>query len=103
MILKGKKVIVFVSEDFEDLEFWYLVFRLCEVGVLVYLVVEEVKKVYYGKYGVFVIFDYDFDFVCVEDYDGILVLGGWFLDKLCCFDSVLNLVCVFDKVKKLIG
>ncbi|MBC2015273.1 type 1 glutamine amidotransferase [Listeria welshimeri] len=103
MTLKGKKVIALVSEDFEDLELWYPVLRLREAGASVHLVAEEAKKVYHGKYGVPVTSDYDFDSVRAEDYDGILVPGGWSPDKLRRFDSVLNLVRAFDEAKKPIG
>lgn len=59
--LIGKKVIVLVDEEFEDLELWYLVYCVCEEGVEVYLVGEKKGKVYIGKYGVFVEVEYSFD------------------------------------------
>lgn len=41
MRLSDKKVIAFVSDDFEDLELWYPVLRLREEGATVHLVGEK--------------------------------------------------------------
>ena len=51
MNLVNKKILALVSEDFEDLELWYPVYRLREAGAIVDLVAEEANKEYIGKYG----------------------------------------------------
>ncbi|MBC1474714.1 type 1 glutamine amidotransferase [Listeria grandensis] len=103
MVLKGKKVIALISEDFEDLELWYPVLRVREAGAEVHLVGEKADTVYHGKYGVPATSDFSFEDIKVEDYDGILVPGGWSPDKLRRFDKVLDFVRYFDKEKKPIG
>lgn len=103
MRLEGKKVIVFVSDDFEDLEFWYLVYWLWEEGVIVYLIGEEVGCLYKGKYGVFVIVDYDFKSLIIQEYDVVFVFGGWVFDKLRRYLEVLDIICMMNEQKKLIG
>ena len=79
----SKKIIALISDDFEDLELWYLVHRLREEeGVTVDVVGEEKGKTYIGKYGVPCVSDYRFDEINPDEYDGILVPGGWAPDKL---------------------
>ncbi|MBP1948593.1 type 1 glutamine amidotransferase domain-containing protein [Virgibacillus litoralis] len=103
MRLSDKKVIALVEDDFEDLELWYPVLRLQEEGTEVHLVGKEAKKKYVGKYGVPATSDYAFSDVNGEDYDAILVPGGWAPDKLRRYPEVLKYVRVMDDAKKPIG
>ncbi|MBL3612732.1 DJ-1/PfpI family protein, partial [Bacillus sp. RHFS18] len=82
MRLEGKKVIALVSDDFEDLELWYPVYRLREEGAIVHLIGEEAGRSYKGKYGVPATADYDFKSLIIQEYDAVLVPGGWAPDKL---------------------
>lgn len=97
------KVIQLVSDDFEDLELWYPVYRLREEGITVDLVGEKKNHEYIGKYGVPCKTDYSFDEINVEDYDGILVPGGWSPDKLRRYDVVLDMVKYFSEKQLPIG
>ncbi|QQP69270.1 type 1 glutamine amidotransferase [Carnobacterium sp. CS13] len=103
MTLKNKRILALVSDDFEDLELWYPVYRLREAGATVDLVGEKAKTVYTGKYGVPATSDYSFDEIKKEEYDGILVPGGWSPDKLRRYPAVLDFVRYFDQEKKPIG
>lgn len=99
-----KKIIALISEDFEDLELWYPVHRLREeADVEVVIVGEEKGKTYHGKYGVPCTSDLSFKDVDPEDYDGILVPGGWAPDKLRRYPEVLDMVRAMDQAKKPIG
>ena len=102
-MLEGLKVIQLVSDDFEDLELWYPVYRLRELGVQVDLVGPEKNKKYIGKYGVPAVSDYSFDEIKPSDYHGILVPGGWSPDLLRRFGSVIAMVKYFDHAKLPIG
>ena len=82
MRLENKKIIALVDNDFEDLELWYPVHRLREEGAQVDLVGEEAHKTYIGKYGVPAESAYAFSDIHADDYDAILVPGGWAPDKL---------------------
>ena len=100
----SKKIIALISDDFEDLELWYPVHRLREEeGVTVDVVGEEKGKTYIGKYGVPCVSDYRFDEINPDEYDGILVPGGWAPDKLRRFPAVLDMVRAMDKAGKPIG
>ncbi|EUJ21024.1 type 1 glutamine amidotransferase domain-containing protein [Listeria aquatica] len=103
MTLTGKKIIALISDDFEDLELWYPVLRLREAGATVDLVGEEKGRVFHGKYGVPATSDFAFQDIKKEEYDAIIVPGGWSPDKLRRFDEVLDFVRYFDEQKKPIG
>lgn len=102
MSLTDKKVLALIEEDFEDLELWYPVLRLREEGATVHLVGKEVRK-YIGKYGVPAEADYAFNDVNIDDYDAILVPGGWAPDKLRRYPEVIEFVKAMDEAKKPIG
>ncbi|WP_368502958.1 type 1 glutamine amidotransferase domain-containing protein [Alkalihalophilus sp. As8PL] len=103
MKLQNKKVIQIVSNDFEDLELWYPVLRLREEGATVDIVGEKADEKYIGKYGVPIVSEYAFADIDPNEYDAILVPGGWSPDLLRRFDSVLNMVRVMNEQQKPIG
>ncbi|MCM3490775.1 type 1 glutamine amidotransferase [Alkalihalophilus marmarensis] len=103
MRLEGKKVIQIVSKDFEDLELWYPVLRLREEGAEVHIAGEKANETYVGKYGVPIVSEYSFEEINPEEYDAILVPGGWSPDLLRRFDSVLNMVRTLNDQNKPIG
>ena len=103
MRLENKKIIALVDNDFEDLELWYPVHRLREEGAQVDLVGEEAHKTYIGKYGVPAESAFAFSDIHADDYDAILVPGGWAPDKLRRFPEVISFVQTMDKDKKIIG
>src|SRR5690625_879572 len=103
MRLEGKKVITLVDQEFEDLELWYPVLRLREEGTTVHLVGPEANVEYVGQKGIPVQSDYSYDEVNAEDYDGILVPGGWAPDKIRRFPEALKLIQDMDKAEKPIG
>ncbi|OIU71474.1 type 1 glutamine amidotransferase domain-containing protein [Rossellomorea aquimaris] len=103
MKLKGKKILQLVSADFEDLELWYPVLRLREEGAEVHIAGEKSDEEYIGKYGVPIVSDLTFGDVNPEDYDAILVPGGWSPDKLRRYPEVLDMVKAMDSKKKPIG
>ncbi|MEI2663304.1 type 1 glutamine amidotransferase domain-containing protein [Rossellomorea sp. LJF3] len=103
MKLVGKKIIQLVSADFEDLELWYPVLRLREEGATVHIVGEKANEEYIGKYGVPIVSEYAFKDINPEDYDAILVPGGWSPDKLRRYEEVIAMVKSMDERKKPIG
>lgn len=97
-----KRVLQLVSDDFEDLELWCPVMRLREAGVIVDLAAET-PGVYHGKYGVPCEATISFKDAVADDYDGVLVPGGWAPDKLRRYPEVLEFVRAMDKDNKLVG
>lgn len=103
MRLKDMKIIALVEHEFEDLELWYPILRLQEEGATVHLVGNEANKTYHGKYGVPAKSDFAFSEIKTDEYDAILVPGGWAPDKLRRYPEVLQMIKDMDVAKKPIG
>src|SRR5690625_7574502 len=103
MRLKDKKVITVVDQDYNDLELWYPIYRLQEEGATVHIVGKEANTVYNGQAGIPAETDYAFTDINIDDYDGILVPGGWAPDKLRRYSEVLDFVRKLDQAEKTIG
>lgn len=103
MELRGKKVLTIVSNDFDDLEFFYPLIRLREAGAEVIIAAEEDQKEYKGKYGLSTKSDIAFKNVDIKKFDGIVIPGGWAPDYLRRLPEVLNFVRYMHEHKKTIG
>ncbi|WP_078380412.1 type 1 glutamine amidotransferase domain-containing protein [Sutcliffiella halmapala] len=103
MKLHNRKIIQLVSDDFEDLELWYPVLRLREEGATVVIAGEKAKETYIGKYGVPIESDVSFHDIDPNEYDGILVPGGWSPDKLRRYEDILTMIRVMNEQQKPIG
>ena len=98
-----KKILSLISDDFEDLELTYPTLRLREEGCEVVTAGAEAKHKYHGKYGVPWESDISFKDVDPEEYDVLLVPGGWAPDKLRRFPEVLEIVRKINAAGKPIG
>lgn len=103
MRLKGKKVLTVIENDFEDSELIYPHYRLQEEGAVSHVAGKEADKIYTGKNGVPVTSDFSFDQIQIEEYDALLVPGGWAPDKLRRYDQVIEMVKYMNSSKKIIG
>jgi len=103
MRLTGKKVLSLVDEEFEDLELWYPIYRVREEGAEVVVAGAKKGHAYTGKYGVPATSDVAFADVNIDEYDGLLVPGGWAPDKLRRYPEVLAIVRRMDELRKPIG
>lgn len=103
MRLKGTRVLALVHHDFEDLEFWYPYYRLKEEGSDITTAGEDGGITYHGKYGVPAVSDIAYGEAVPEDYDVLLVPGGWAPDKIRRFPEVLELVRAMDGRGAVIG
>ncbi|MDN6162281.1 MAG: type 1 glutamine amidotransferase [Atopostipes sp.] len=103
MNLENSKVLTIVSPDFDDLELWYPILRLREAGATVNIAGEETNHEYVGKYGVSVESDLAFDEVEINEYDALLIPGGWAPDYLRRLDPVLDFVKYMDEHDRVIG
>ncbi|MFF2288785.1 type 1 glutamine amidotransferase domain-containing protein [Peribacillus butanolivorans] len=103
MRLKGRKIVSLVHGEFEDLELWYPILRLKEEGAIVHLAGEEANEKYIGKYGVLAHSELAYRDIKPEEYDAILVPGGWAPDKIRRFPEVISLIQHMDANEKPIG
>ncbi|WP_134682864.1 type 1 glutamine amidotransferase domain-containing protein [Brevibacillus migulae] len=102
MRLQGKKVLSFIDHEFEDLELWYPVLRLREEGATVDIAGKEAGT-YIGKYGVPCEANKTLDEINPDEYDGVLVPGGWAPDKLRRYPQVITFIQKMHEAKKPIG
>lgn len=103
MRLSGKRVIYFVEEGAEDLEFWVPVMRLREEGAEVVVVGTGSKDEYTGKHGLTMKADTTADKVAMKDFDAVVVPGGWAPDRLRRYESVKRIIRDAHEAKKIIG
>lgn len=103
MTLEGKKIVQFVDDIYEDLELWYPTLFLRGEGANVDITGNEKNKTYTGKNGVPAKPDKSFDEIDVDDYDAVLIPGGYSPDKLRRYRKALELVKKFDEAGKVIG
>ncbi len=92
MPLKGKKVIILIEEMFNVFEFWYPYYRLKEEGVEVTVVGSGSAEVYTGKPGTQAKADVSADQVSAEEFDGIIIPGGYAPDMMRRYPAMINLV-----------
>ena len=92
MELTGKRIAVLAEAQFEDLELWYPVLRMQEAGATVTIVGTGTADTFRGKHGVPVLVDEDAEEVSANDFDAIIIPGGYAPDKLRRYQAVLDLV-----------
>ncbi len=102
MRLQGIRVCYFIEDGFEDLEFWVPVMRLREEGAKVTVVGTGATQ-YKGKNALTGKPDVKADDVSADDFDAVVIPGGWAPDKLRRYDSVLNIVRRANEQGKIIG
>ena len=103
MRLEGFKILVLISAEFEDLEFWVPVMRLQEEGAEVVVAGGHANNTYVGKHGVPARSDISFEDVHPERFDAVLIPGGWAPDKLRRYSEVRRIVKDMNDSGKIIG
>jgi len=80
--LKGKRVAILAEDLYEDLELWYPRLRLQEEGAEVVVVGPGEAREHHGKYGYPVTVDQTIQEVEVDQFDAVVVPGGYAPDRL---------------------
>jgi protease I len=101
--LSGQRVLIFVGDEYEDLELWYPKLRLIEAGIHVVVAGAEAGRKYVGKNGYPCVADAVIAEVIAGAFDGVVCAGGWMPDKLRRDPKVLALVKEFASAKKLVA
>jgi len=102
--LKGKRIAVLVGPAYEDLEFWVPLMRMQEEGAEVTVVGLKAGETYMSKSGGLpVTADVAADDVSPDDFDAVLVPGGWAPDKLRRYEGVTSLVRGMYEQGKVVG
>ena len=93
MKLTGKRIAMLVGPGYEDLEFWVPLMRVQEEGAEVTVVGIKAGETYVSKSGgLKATADVGADEVSPQDFDAVLVPGGWAPDKLRRYEAVTALV-----------
>lgn len=103
MKLKNKKILIFVQNHYEDLEIHYPRYRLIEEGAKVIVAGPEAGEIYKGKHGYPVKADSSIQEAKENDFDGLIIPGGFAPDKLRRDPKVLELTRQFHEKKKLVA
>lgn len=102
MNLAGKRVAILVEDLYQDQEVWYPYYRLIEAGAEV-LVVGTNKKEFKSKHGYPITADATIDGVSADQFDGVVIPGGYAPDLLRRYPAVVRLVKAMHEQGKLIA
>ncbi len=103
MELEGKRILMFVEDLYEDLELLYPKIRLTEAGAEVTVAAPQTGKTYHGKHGYPFKATVSFDEIQAEDFDGVILSGGFAPDRLRRFDKVKALTQSIHDAGKLVA
>lgn len=103
MRLQGRKIVAVVEDLYNDLEHWYPVYRMREEGAQVDIAGPEAHSTYKGQNGIPANTDIAFSDINANDYDGLLIPGGWAPDRLRRYPELLEFVREMNEAKKPIG
>jgi protease I len=101
--LQGRRVVVLVEDLYEDLELWYPTIRLREAGAEVVIASPQQARQCESKHGYPAKADVAINQVRVEDFDGVVIPGGYCPDRLRRYEEVIKLVRQFAEAGKMIA
>lgn len=82
MNLSGKRVAVLVEQQYQEMEVWYPVYRLCEAGAEVVLVGPEAGKPYPSKLGYSAVADMAAKDAAADRSHAVVIPGGFAPDYI---------------------
>jgi protease I len=103
MELQGKRAAVLVEQQYQELEVWYPVYRLREAGCKVTLVGPEAGQTYPSKLGYPARSDKAARDVSADDFDVLVIPGGFAPDYLRRSEAVLRLVSAMAEQGKVVA
>lgn len=101
--LKNKKVLIFVADQYDDLEFHYTRIRLQEEGAKIVVAGEKAKESYKSKHNLPQVSDIAIDKANVKDFDALFIPGGYAPDKLRRIPKAIELTKKFFDAGKLVA
>jgi protease I len=103
MSLDGKRFAVLVEDQYEDQELWYPVQRLREAGATVTIVGPEAGKTYGSKHGYPATSDKAASEVAADDFDGVIIPGGYAPDRMRRSEAMIALVRSAFQAEKIVA
>lgn len=105
MSLKDKKVLVLIGPGFEELEFYVPMMRMQEELAEVVIAGEQAGVSYPGKHGVGLDgkAQISFEAVIPDEFDAVIVPGGWAPDKIRRSEAVKRIIKAMYQGGKIVG
>jgi protease I len=98
--LTGQRVLIFVGDDYEDLELQYPKYRLREAGAEVVVAGLEAGVTHKGKHGYPQRAEQVVADLTPAAFDALVIPGGWMPDKLRRSDAVKQITRAIAEAKK---
>ena len=103
MELNGKRAAVLVEQQYQEMEIWYPVYRLREGGCSVTLVGPEAGQTYPSKLGYPAKSDKSIKDVSANDFDLVIIPGGFAPDFLRRNEAILRFVSTMAEQGKVVA
>ena len=103
MELNGKRAAVLVEQQYQEMEIWYPVYRLREAGCTVTLVGPEAGQTYPSKLGYPAKSDKAIKDVSANDFDLVVIPGGFAPDYLRRNEAILRFVSTMAEQGKVVA
>ncbi len=102
MKLSNKKIVYFIEDLYEDLEFWYPYLRMKEEGAETLIVGPKVKE-YSGKRGLTIEAQIGILGVNASDFDALIIPGGYSPDRMRRIPEMVEFVKKMNEENKIIA
>jgi len=99
----GMRIAILAESDYEDLELWYPLLRLKEAGHDVTIIGTGSNEEYFSKHGYEVKVDVPITAARPENFDGVIIPGGWAPDKLRRYPQINGFVRKMFENGKIVG
>lgn len=103
MELKGKTIAILVDNLYQDMEAWYPYYRFKEAGADVVTVGAIAGETYTSKHGYPIVAGKSYDQVRADDFDGVIVPGGYAPDLMRRYPRAIQFVRDMDAQGKLVA
>ena len=97
------KIAILVDNMYQEMEVWYPLYRFQEARAQVVVIAAEAGKTYTSKLGYPVKSDISYDQANANDFDGVIVPGGYAPDHIRRHAKANQLVKDFDSQGKLVA
>jgi len=103
MSLHGKKIILLLEQQYQEMEVWYPYYRLKEAGAEVVMVGPEANHSYPSKLGYPAKSEVAARDINPSDFDGIIIPGGFAPDFIRRSEAMIKLVSMMAEQGKMIA
>lgn len=103
MELSGKHIAILAENLYQEMELWYPLYRLQEAGARVTVLASDAGKVYTSKLGYPVKCDHSYSGVQVDEFDGVIIPGGFAPDYMRRVEKACQFVADIHRAGKLVA